>query len=412
MIGELKRKMLLTIVLGLLMIFAGVVAAINLANTAELKRQVQASLEILVGNNTHASTQTENTVRRDRSGLPEVRASTLSRVTDYCVIRLNKAGEMHEWKSESTDEYNEEIATALARQIMAEESATGRIGQQAFRRESRSYGTLIVVMDVSTEIGYAQTLLRITVIVGVMAWALLSLLAWAMLRRVLQPVQEAFTKQQQFIWDASHELKTPMAVISANTQVLERELGDNPYFDNIRNEVKHADDLVQNLLTLARLDTGRQNVTFSRFDLGSALLTLALPMESLAYEEGKTLELRLSSGIFCMGNETLITQLISVLLSNALKYTPAGGCITLSLEAKGRRRLIRVHNTGSYIAPEERRRIFDRFYRTEEARETQNGSGIGLAIAMSIARIHHGEILVDSDMQQGTMFTVVLYDYE
>ena len=108
-----------------------------------------------------------------------------------------------------------------------------------------------------------------------------------------------------------------------------------------------------------------------------------------------------------MGNESMLTQLVSILLSNALKYSDPGGTITLSLEAKGRQRLIRVHNTGSYIPPEEQKKIFDRFYRAENAAGAE-GSGIGLAIAKSIAQLHHGTILVDSRQESGTCFTLVL----
>ncbi len=275
------------------------------------------------------------------------------------------------------------------------------------RKDAPPVQALIVAMDVSPEEGYAASLLRITLIAGSIAWALLSLLTVLLIRRTLRPVQEAVAKQQQFVWDASHELKTPLAVISANAQVLEQELGGNEYFGYIRTEIGHMNDLVQNLLLLARMDAGRQSASFARFDLGATLLGLALPMESLAFEKGKQLDVQVQEGIFCRGNETLLVQLASILLSNALKYADEGGVITLSLEARGRQRLIRVHNTGSFIPPEERRKIFDRFYRADTSR-AESGSGIGLAIAQSIAELHHGEILVESDLQTGTAFTAIL----
>ena len=137
------------------------------------------------------------------------------------------------------------------------------------------------------------------------------------------------------------------------------------------------------------------------------LLALALPMEGLAFETGKTLQTNVPEGIFCTGNRQMLTQLVSILLSNALKYSETGGTVTLSLETSGRQRLVRVHNTGSYIAPEEQKKIFDRFYRAENAANAE-GSGIGLAIAKSIAQLHHGTILVDSRPQSGTCFTLVL----
>ena len=407
MIAKLQRKLTLAALCALTLIFACTVALINIANTLSLQSQISQSLFILAGNNSKPEDLEETAQSRTRGNLPAIRASSLSRITDYCVIRLNKDGTLHEWKTESTDVYDDAVVATLLETITATGKTEGRVGSQAFRMEERKYGALIVAMDVSPEEGYAASLLRITLIAGSIAWALLSLLTVLLIRRTLRPVQEAVAKQQQFVWDASHELKTPLAVISANAQVLEQELGGNEYFGYIRTEIGHMNDLVQNLLLLARMDAGRQSASLACFDLGAALLGLALPMESLAFEKGKRLDVQVQEGIFCRGNETLLVQLASILLSNALKYADEGGVITLSLEARGRQRLIRVHNTGSFIPPEERRKIFDRFYRADTSR-AESGSGIGLAIAQSIAELHHGEILVESDPQTGTAFTAIL----
>ena len=407
MIAKLRQKLTLAALCALTLIFACTVALINIANTLSLQSQISQSLFILAGNNSKPEDLEETAQSRTRSNLPAIRASSLSRITDYCVIRLNKDGTLHEWKTESTDVYDDAVVATLLETITATGKTEGRVGSQAFRMEERKYGALLVAMDVSPEEGYAASLLRITLIAGSIAWALLSLLTVLLIRRTLRPVQEAVAKQQQFVWDASHELKTPLAVISANAQVLEQELGGNDYFGYILTEIGHMNDLVQNLLLLARMDAGRQSASFARFDLGAALLGLALPMESLAFEKGKRLDVQVQEGIFCRGNETLLVQLASILLSNALKYADEGGVITLSLEARGRQRLIRVHNTGSFIPPEERRKIFDRFYRADTSR-AESGSGIGLAIAQSIAELHHGEILVESDPQTGTAFTAIL----
>ena len=206
-------------------------------------------------------------------------------------------------------------------------------------------------------------------------------------------------------------MKTPLAAIAANAQALEKDLGGNVYFGYILSEIRSMNDLVQNLLVLARMDAGRQQVAFERFDLGAALLETALPMESLAFEMGKTLETNVSEGIFYHGNQALVQQLAGILLTNALQYSEPSGKVTLSLSAHGRRRMIRVHNTGSYIPPEERTKIFDRFYRADASHcRSDGGSGIRLAIAQSIAKLHRGALLVESDRQTGTAFTAILED--
>lgn len=263
MIAMLRRKITAAAICALLLIFAAVVASINVAYRQTLRSQISQSLQILTGD----SAQSAPSQPRTRSGLPAVRASSLSRVTDYCVIRLDREGAVHEWKSENAEAYTNETVSALVNAIQSSGREEGFAGTQAYRMEARSYGSIIVAMDVSVEIAYARILLRITLIVGAAACALLSLLAFLLIRHTLRPVQEAVTKQQQFIWDASHELKTPLAAIAANAQALEKDLGGNVYFGYILSEIRSMNDLVQNLLMLARMDAGRQQVAFERFDL-------------------------------------------------------------------------------------------------------------------------------------------------
>ena len=246
MISKLQKKLTLTALCTLVLIFVLVVASINIAYGAVLRNQISQSLSILTGRYTESSMQSSHTgtTRRTRDGLPAVRASTVSRMTDFCVIRLNRNGDLHEWKSENTEQYSDETVETLLNAIREQNREEGRVGHQAYRQEERSYGTLIVAMDVSVEDEYARMLLLITTIVGGCTCVLLSWLSVLLIRRTMKPVQEAVTKQQQFIWDASHELKTPMAAISANTQALERDMGDNPYFRHILTELRRMSELV------------------------------------------------------------------------------------------------------------------------------------------------------------------------
>ena len=419
MIEKLKRRLIGGSVTTLALILVLVVASINLSNGYMLRKQTQQALDMLFSgsaNSVHVQDsggpeEPSPTSRREASGLPQVRASSLARVSGSCTIRLNRKGQLHEWKSNTAGLYDDQLVEALVQAIEKDGGSQGRFGAQVWRKEERNYGWLIVALDVSAEEANVQNLLRITCLAGAAAFLLLSFGALWLIRSTLAPVQEAFTKQQQFVWDASHELKTPLAVIAANAQVLEQTYGENEYLGYICSEVRSASQLVQNLLTLARMDAHKQPLSFERFDLSQAALEAALPLESLAYENGKTLNMHISKGVFAYGNPALLQQLAVILLSNAIQYADHGGVVTLAVDARGRRRFIRVHNTGSYIPPQERQRIFDRFYRAEGSHNRSGGgSGLGLAIAQSIVQLHHGRLLVDSDLQKGTVFTVVLHD--
>lgn len=406
MIDKLRRKLIISTIAALLVIFVVMIWAMNAISFYSTQRQVSHSLEVLARNQTEGGS-----IQRIRDNLPDVTASSLYRVSNYCIIRLTRNGELYEWKSENGDLYNDAVVEDLLQAIKDSGEAQGQIGSHMFRVEKADRGDKIVVIDIRSEQESARNLLRITILVGTLFWAILSCLSAVLICHLLRPVSEAFQKQQQFVWDASHELKTPLAVISANAQVLALEIGENESLQYILDEVGRTSTLVQNLLSLARMDANRTKGEIREFDLGKTLLQTVLPMESLIFEQGKVLNLQISEGIFYTGNEGLLQELAVILLSNAIQYSEPGSCITVSLRAKGSHRVLRVHNTGSYIDPETRQHIFERFYRGDSSHNRDaGGTGLGLAIAKSIVEHHRGTIRVESDPQSGTAFIVTLTD--
>lgn len=420
MIRQFRRKLTCTTLLTLTVMLALMVGAINLVNALTVRAQICSSLEMLVTGGGQGSmirqadgeTETVTPAReRTAAGLPTVRAASMAKITSYCTIRLNKEGELHEWKSNSEGLYDDALVQTLVQEVQERGQERGRMGTQAYQQAPRDYGTLIIALDISNELEAMRELLRITVLAGAGAWLALSLGALLLIRHALAPVQEAFTKQQQFVWDASHELKTPLAVISANAQLLQKQLGDDACVQAIHEEVTHTNEMVQNLLTLARMDAGRMQQEFTKIDLEKLLLETSLSMESLLFEAGKRLETSIAENAFCWGNESLLRQLVSILLTNAMQYAAAGSVITVSLFRQGRHWRVCVHNTGSYISPKEQAHVFDRFYRADTSRSRENGgSGLGLAIAQQIAALHHTQITLKSDVNDGTAFSVSLPD--
>lgn len=387
------------------------VAAINGANALIVRAQIDESLSLLMTSSgqLYTSVQEGSGEPARTNALPQVRAAALARVTSYCTIRLNRSGDIHEWKSNARDVYSDDMIADIVRQIVDGRQTTGRIASQAYRQEERAYGTLIVLIDVSAEIAAARDLLRITFCAGIALLLALCAGALLLIRRMMTPVQEAFVRQQRFVADASHEMKTPLAVISANADVLGDEIGeDNEALQCIRDEIRRTSEMVQSLLLLARLDA-RADLPFAAFDLPHALLEAALPLESLMFEKGKTLALNLPERLTIVGNEPLLRQLAVILLTNAMNYAAFGTEITLSLESAGHTCFLRVHNMGNPIALDDQKHLFDRFYRADASHNRQSGgSGLGLAIAQEIAALHGGKISVGSNEAAGTTFTVTL----
>ena len=255
--------------------------------------------------------------------------------------------------------------------------------------------------------------------IGVMALGLLFLLNLRFSRWALGPVQRAWNQQQQFIADASHELKTPLTVILANNAILRRRGGDTvasqmQWVESTQVEAERMQALVADMLDLARPATEEATgdeaplVNLSRLVEGEAL-----SFEAVAFERAITWECTVAAGISVRGNSARLERLVAVLLDNACKYTEPGGTVAIGLGIEPGEAVLAVRNSGEPIPPEDLPHLFDRFYRADKARThgaagPADGYGLGLAIAQDIARAHRGTLAAASAAEAGTTFTLRL----
>ncbi|MHC1787649.1 MAG: sensor histidine kinase [Christensenellales bacterium] len=250
---------------------------------------------------------------------------------------------------------------------------------------------------------------------GLLAWGLIYLAAlsafllisFLLSRWALRPVETAWMQQRRFVSDASHELKTPLTVILANLDILEQEQGESAWLAAARVESLRMKKLIEDLLFLARSDEARPPRQQEKVDLSALVSETALAFEALAYENGLRLHAEVAPGLHTRGDAEQLRQLAAILLDNAVKYTPAGGQIDVCLLGQRDRISLSVHNSKAYIAPDQLGRLFDRFYRRDEARsKSQGGYGLGLSIAAEIARQHGASLRASSSQAQGTCFTL------
>ena len=438
MIRRLRRRMILLVLCGLLLASAGLVFAINYMNWTSLTSQAAGVLEMLSENNGQRPSPLERWEGGGRERLPDReegggeeiappqmfpgrqgdwdgrrgRSDTLmnaANLSNSYTIYLDDEDNVTGWFSDRPDLYSDEDIQALAAAALSRGGSNGRVDTQFYRLIEQDEGKLLIVVDERLEMQSARNVLRVTLLVALAEDALLSVGAVLLIRRMVKPVDEAMEKQKQFVWDASHELKTPLAVIAANAEVLAGEVGESKPLQYIQSEVERTDHLLQNLLTLARMEKGTAAPRHEKFDLSRALLSVALPFESSVFEAGKTMEINIPDDISFTGDEEMIKQLAVILLSNAEKYSNPGGRIVLSLEARGEKRVLKVHNTGPAIPAQAQERIFDRFYRVDSSHNREiAGNGLGLAIARQIVDAHKGKITVQSAEGEGTAFTVNL----
>jgi signal transduction histidine kinase len=225
---------------------------------------------------------------------------------------------------------------------------------------------------------------------------------------IVQPIEETFQKQKQFISDASHELKTPLAVIEANTDVLESEVGKNKWLDYIQNETESMNKLVNELLLLAKIENVDELKERKEFDLSKEIEIIISMFESMAYEKNVILKNNIQKNIIFNGSKEDLEHILSTLLDNAIKHTKASDEVVVDLKKEKGSIILQVKNRGDVIPENEREKIFERFYRVDKSRNrNEKRYGLGLAIAKSTVEKYNGHI--DVNYKNGfTIFKVVI----
>lgn len=254
------------------------------------------------------------------------------------------------------------------------------------------YGyTLVAFMDNTVIQESMSTLSRYTLMFGSIALVVMFFLSRYLAKRIVDPLEKSYLKQKQFISDAGHELKTPVSVVNANAEILQREIGENGWLANIQYENERMGKLVAQLLALARTEDVTpqlEQLDFSRLVVGGVL-----SFESVAFENGLLLNTQITDGVIVTGNGTQLSQLVSILVDNAIQHGQGGREVLVRLTQSRSTAVLSVINAGAPIPPEKMEHLFERFYRADEARaDHENHYGLGLAIAKAVVEAHKGKI--------------------
>lgn len=311
-------------------------------------------------------------------------------------VALDYDGRLLEIKNDRPAVHTDESLESLAQSIASGKEETGTVDNLLFRRTDKNGYLLVTFMDNTVINENAATLLRYTAIFGCIALVLFFFVSVVLARKIVAPIEESYEKQKRFISDAGHELKTPVSVVGANAELLQREVGNNRWLENIRYENEKMGLLVSQLLELARTENVRP--TTEPLELGRLVAGEALPFESVAFEKGQSLKLDIQDGIYIDGNAAALKQLVSILLDNAISHSKGKGDISVSLEKRHRFCVLSVKNKGDELSGKDKKHIFDRFYRADPARNGEASHyGLGLSIAKAVAEAHFGTISVHCD---------------
>ena len=301
----------------------------------------------------------------------------------------------------------DETFTYIVSEIFNAKNQSGSVYSYKYMKSYTENGVKMAFLDVSRDRESMKSLLFTSLFIGSTGLLVVAAFAVFLAKWAVRPAEKAFEKQQQFVSDASHELKTPLAVMLSGADALENEIGQNRWLTSIKQEISRLSDLVHGLLELTRYDGGTLSASNETFDLSRALTETALGLEGYIYEKKRRFSENIEGGISINGDREKICRMAVIFLDNAVKYSRDGAVIELSLKKEDGKAVMSVYNEGDGIDEEEIPKIFDRFYRSDSSRNRENGGfGLGLAIAADIAALHGASVKVKSEKGRYAVFSV------
>lgn len=287
---------------------------------------------------------------------------------------------------------------------------TGFIQNFRYKMISDDDATHIFFLDCGRRLDSFKTFLWISILVGISGCILVFLVFIFAAGKIVAPIAESYEKQKRFISDAGHEIKTPLTIISANLDLLEMDYMENEEFNEIRQQANRLRSLTDDLVYLSKMEETDRRSAKETFNISEIVADTAKSFHIFAKNQKKEYRIQIEDGISFYGEKEAIRQLVSILLENAMKYSPEGGIITLEMKTSKKNLSLSVFNTTKEcISGDSISHLFERFYRTDGSRNSElGGHGIGLSIAYAITKAHEGKISAKTQKGYDLTITVVL----
>ena len=328
----------------------------------------------------------------------------------FLAVQVDRQGNLLDTSSGYFDLTNEDYIQEIVEAALSKKGENGRLKEHNLRylKNKSPKGYTIVFADMTTETTTLRNLVMACSVIFLTATVLFLGISILLSRWVIRPVETAWNQQRQFVADASHELKTPLAVIMANAELMQNEDAEEAekgkFAQNILTMTYQMRSLVENLLEMARADNETLKMKIERVDFSQLVEDAVLSFQLLFEEQGLELEGSVPEGIRLRGSEQHLYQVLDVLLDNALKYATPGSKVHVELGAAGRTCTLSVVSHGDPISKEDLKNIFKRFYRADKARALNGSYGLGLSIAEAIVLAHKGKIWAESKDGRNTFY--------
>lgn len=419
MIKNLRKRFIFAAMASTFGVLFVIMSILNIANYARMVSRADDTLSELVDNNgqfdrkdflkekvkTNADSQPPD--KPDGKSNDKFSPETPFQTRYFSVVVSD--GAVESYSLDNIAAVDESEAESYALKILGDGSDSGFTDIYRYRVADCEDGTRIIFVDCRQELESFRNTLVYSVGVSLLGFLAVFMLVLFWSKKIFNPVAESYAKQKRFITDASHEIKTPLTIIDANTEVIEMVNGESEWTKNTRDQVKRLTALTNQMVALSRLDENPEPKEKAKFDLSDVAYEVIDHFSSLSEVRGKKISADIEDGIKYVGDENSIRQLISILVDNAMKYAVESADISISLKRDGRKVKFVLKNLTDGMEEGSQDILFERFYRPDSSRNSETGgSGIGLSLAKSIVESHKGRITARCDGDGYITFQVTL----
>ncbi|MBR4905695.1 MAG: HAMP domain-containing histidine kinase [Clostridia bacterium] len=403
MIRKLRWKFIAAAMLSLLLVLGTLITLINILNYRTLVTEADDMLVMLSefdGSFPLWMNEPDQKDRFDDKGRGQRRVFDGERryQSRYFIVVLSESGEVTETNLKSIVTVDEQTAVEMAETAAKKGRETGFSGDYRYLGVPENTGTRWIFLNREVELSTFRSFLWTSIGIALAGFVMVFVLLALLSSRIVRPIAQSYEKQKRFITDAGHELKTPITIIRADADVIAEDLPDSEWLSDIRTQTDRLGTLTNELIYLSRMEEEGAKPQMMDFPLSDVVQDAAQPFSAIARTQNKALFVDVQPTLTLHGDENAIRKLVSILLDNAMKYSPEGGSIALSLKKSGRQIRLAVSNTAQNVEKGSADRLFDRFYRADASRNSETGGfGLGLAIAKAVVEAHKGKIHAWSD---------------
>ncbi len=403
---QLKRKFILLTMTALFVLLSVIVTGMNLINYRSIVEEADGVLSILTNNQGHFPGMGPGDKLPPQ--LPPEMSPEIPYESRFFTVTFNAAGEVIHVDVNKIAAIDAERAIFMARQVKERQ---GFVGSYRYAISWQGDAQQVTFLDCGRKLAAFRSFCITSILMSLLGFWAVFVVVFILAGKIIRPIAESYEKQKRFITDAGHEIKTPLTIINANADILEMELGpENESLTDIKAQTRRLKNLTEDLVMLSRMEEAEHTAPKIDFPISEVVEEAVHDFHKLFPTENKVLLCQIEPLLTLRGDAKAIRQLVSILLENALKYSPEGAVATLTLAKQGRNLQLTVSNpTENAVDPEQLKFVFDRFYRTDASRSSETGGhGIGLSIAKAIVTSHGGKIKASAPNQASFTITAVL----